>query len=959
MEILIGLVLFAFLLVVVAGSVIGIANASLPRRVRELRDEVGELKARVQALEGTATAKETAPSTEAPASDATLDAPAVPDAPAAARPTVKPPREPTAILERFRRAEGRFASYWTGILGVLALVVGFSFLAILTALRLGEFPRFLMLCGVALVFYGGSLAIRRRNGGELFAAWFRSASGALVLFACVGSSAIPWLRWVQSEPQGYALLAAGLAVNLWFTLKGPYQLFAAFHTLISLTALAVAPPQVTVLAAAAIVTALSTLPGRRQSWWLHLLASQTVFFAFVVAWNVRQPLAGPVVEGAAVAALLVGLMSVLLGPYISRDKGVSAMALTVRGAAWLYLAAGTVAVGQSIPGISLIFLALALAAYLPGRIVAPERSALRTMDTLAGLTLALLAGIGLVRLELDLYSAVAVAAGIASLAAFDLRRQGLAAMIALVAAAVLTVVLAAATSGTLPLFDPIQQQSRQVPARVGVNAVIAVVALAELRFVFSHHRIAQRVLATTFFFASLGLLNVVLTAATAPTWFRYSGAAVLPLVVAAALIGTTGKGFFGKDRAGNARTRVPNAQITPWLGLAVLALVAAAHWVALAGGPQLGTISLVEQTLHALLLIALALVAAVVPSPAGVLPGVLLATADLARLVFVLTASRDPWVGLTVWTLVAAAVYLPRWWLKNRRRDLGRSLTIAGAGTALAAAAVSVPSVLDGSAAQHPVLRVLLIAVVTATLVIWGRRTAAGPRAARPVLIVAAVLYLVVTVGAEAGVEFTGLVLAVLSLLLFLVGLNGPRYLRMLFSLSTAVFWSSLVFLPLVALFSGSLRITVFSGEWYRALVSAVLASIYLGLSWVLRPYWGRPIEEEGAFAARWKHAVGTNLYRLLFLPFFVSLGLFFVLSFSGPVLTALLIIESFIIFSLGIVLREKSFRPFGYALLVVSLGRLVFFDMAESDTLERALVFLIAGAVLLGMNWMYNRFRR
>ena len=103
--------------------------------------------------------------------------------------------------------------------------------------------------------------------------------------------------------------------------------------------------------------------------------------------------------------------------------------------------------------------------------------------------------------------------------------------------------------------------------------------------------------------------------------------------------------------------------------------------------------------------------------------------------------------------------------------------------------------------------------------------------------------------------------------------------------------------------------------------------------------------------------ALATHRNLAVFVPFFVAAGFYFIWSFSGPALTALYIIESFAIFVLAIALKEKIFRPFAYGLIGFCLVRLIFFDMAAADTLERAVVFIIAGAVLLGMNALYNRF--
>ena len=43
---------------------------------------------------------------------------------------------------------------------------------------------------------------------------------------------------------------------------------------------------------------------------------------------------------------------------------------------------------------------------------------------------------------------------------------------------------------------------------------------------------------------------------------------------------------------------------------------------------------------------------------------------------------------------------------------------------------------------------------------------------------------------------------------------------------------------------------------------------------------------------------------------------------------------------------------------LGAALLRLIFFDLARSSTLTRALVFVGVGLLMLGMNSLYNRFK-
>ena len=69
-----------------------------------------------------------------------------------------------------------------------------------------------------------------------------SISGAVFLFACLGSGGIPGLQWVDNPFASLGLLILGITVNLGLGTIGRKQYFASFHTLLSLLALVIIPP---------------------------------------------------------------------------------------------------------------------------------------------------------------------------------------------------------------------------------------------------------------------------------------------------------------------------------------------------------------------------------------------------------------------------------------------------------------------------------------------------------------------------------------------------------------------------------------------------------------------------------------------------------------------------------------------------------------------------------------------
>ena len=73
--------------------------------------------------------------------------------------------------------------------------------------------------------------------------------------------------------------------------------------------------------------------------------------------------------------------------------------------------------------------------------------------------------------------------------------------------------------------------------------------------------------------------------------------------------------------------------------------------------------------------------------------------------------------------------------------------------------------------------------------------------------------------------------------------------------------------------------------------------------------------------------------------------------------LTAGWALLALIIFAAGLGLRERIYRVGGFGVLGLAGGRLFFVDVWRFDTLPRIVSFLVLGAVLLVLSFVYNRF--
>ena len=76
-----------------------------------------------------------------------------------------------------------------------------------------------------------------------------------------------------------------------------------------------------------------------------------------------------------------------------------------------------------------------------------------------------------------------------------------------------------------------------------------------------------------------------------------------------------------------------------------------------------------------------------------------------------------------------------------------------------------------------------------------------------------------------------------------------------------------------------------------------------------------------------------------------------------GSGLTVAWALLALVVFVAGLALRERIYRVGGFAILALAVGRVFVVDVWALETLYRILSFLVLGAVLLVLGYLYNRF--
>lgn len=214
--------------------------------------------------------------------------------------------------ELWEKIETQFIENWTGILGSVILVAGIVFLGIYAAFHISPFSRFSMIVGASGVLFGLFGYLKSKNKWIKLGLWLRSSAGAVFLFACLGAGGIDELKWIDNSLYAYFVLVLGISINLILGFVGGKQVFASLHVLLSLIALSVAPQNNLVFITGTIITLIGILFTLRERWDYHLLLTVGSYFAYHMYWYFQLKDLQDINTIGIVSSVLVGLSGALI-----------------------------------------------------------------------------------------------------------------------------------------------------------------------------------------------------------------------------------------------------------------------------------------------------------------------------------------------------------------------------------------------------------------------------------------------------------------------------------------------------------------------------------------------------------------------------------------------------------------------------------------------------------------------
>ncbi|MBI3661770.1 MAG: DUF2339 domain-containing protein [Acidobacteria bacterium] len=149
-------------------------------------------------------------------------------------------------------------------------------------------------------------------------------------------------------------------------------------------------------------------------------------------------------------------------------------------------------------------------------------------------------------------------------------------------------------------------------------------------------------------------------------------------------------------------------------------------------------------------------------------------------------------------------------------------------------------------------------------------------------------------------------------------------------------------------------------GEWQRPVLTvgtaAALLFCSLPFAFRLRAPSAEP-RKEGPWARFWAGLLRRPEQALFFLPL-ALITVLLVLEVRRGLLTVSWGVEGVLVFLVALWAGERSYRLSGLALLLLCVGKIVFVDAWELTPGDRYLTFIILGAALLLVSYLYTRFK-
>ncbi|TGK11650.1 DUF2339 domain-containing protein [Leptospira fletcheri] len=961
----------------------------LGARVKELKGRLKELESRIDELESekfVSVSKETQ-KTQGPVrekkSTLTTLPPPVPEFPKK--------REPSPILEPadsapsrslasfwksplWEKIEKSLAQNWTGIFGTVILVMGVGFLGIYAALKMSPFLRFLMVLGIAGGLFACSIYLSTREFWKQIAYWLRSAAGAVVLFACLGSVSFQGMKWVETESLGLLLVLLGVFVNLSLAWFASFQKFASLHIVLSLLALAILPMTDLVYGVAIGVSVFGLFLSYRSQWEYHLIYSVLSFAAinFLYREHVFSSGASPESVGrmyGMIGTLLVGSVSVLVHyRKVYSSQKFDKFAFLSHFISWFATAIGFAFYATGSKWNAPILVLAAIFVFLHAR--RARTVGIRWLyltDTLVSLGIACLGVVFLSRWELH-YLSVNLILSFLFFSFFFVASEEKEKTLMRVGGALLHFSL---FFFLVLLWFYKTEENGDLRSFLCFSTSLGMISLSLAIQILDSTRYSDRLNSWDDIYGLSEKLKV-------------SPAGILCGFLVSALCFETAGGI--RDLwilSCLGILLLFLRQRTNWngLGMGMFPFTIAIHFLVFSSWENIGE---VDRFLRALPVIFFCFSAIPLSKIRGAdagerylsQPGVILFSLHLALQIFVLGNPTSSFLPGIVW-LLFSLFYLEfyRFLIEKKgslsigwKRGFSEAAPIWASFALVFAGLFLGAHILVHLQSEFSVgfLKVRLLVQIFAicAFVYWASSSfplvEENPiwfRNCLPLFWELALVVLITAVSLEVPNTWLPVAWILLAFLTEAVSRTALSVSRFHFY-SLVLFWLSCGHTAFLSSSNATPSIFWADQEWVGGLVSLFFQTGYLILIY-LRPSF-LPQSSEGfpLLVDRFAGKIDSRVNMMIFYPLFITVALFLFWSFDTAFLTLLWMTEVFVVFLVGLFLRESHFRYVSLTAMMLCLLRLIFWDLSKSSTITRAFVFLGVGGILILMNTLYGKYK-
>lgn len=196
---------------------------------------------------------------------------------------------------------------WIAFTGSLACIVGVIFFGITSSFFAKPIVRVALILVFSLALLLFCRKLKQNKDLVSLSRIFTSVAGVMTLFAAFGAGEIQGLKFIDSPGIALSLLSAGIGFNLFLSMRAPSQIIASIHVLFSLLALYIPAPTALFLPLGAIISLISLCSAYKSKWDLHLILITCAFALQNCLWTYRMEMSPSLHYLAIVSSAFVAL----------------------------------------------------------------------------------------------------------------------------------------------------------------------------------------------------------------------------------------------------------------------------------------------------------------------------------------------------------------------------------------------------------------------------------------------------------------------------------------------------------------------------------------------------------------------------------------------------------------------------------------------------------------------------